>query len=73
MTKQDRLKNYEENKTKVSQDTLDAVNLLIEQLNKEFGVNYSFSILGRGHFIAMSNVEGVIKAELNPESVPASK
>lgn len=77
MTKSQRLDWYKSRQTKVSQNTIDAINLLKECLSQEFSNgDYSFSVMGRGHYVAMNTIEGQIDAAViteNPASDPASK
>lgn len=47
--------------TPVSAALVQTVEKLTEQLKAEFGTDFSFTIMGEGHFVARHNIEGIIK------------
>lgn len=52
--------------TPVSQDVVNAVMALHTALHKEFGCDFAYTIMGRGHVVAASNMELGLVAPYNP-------
>lgn len=50
--------------TKVKQDVAETIKSLHELLRRDFGSDYSFSVNGKGHTIAKSNITGVQNPEI---------
>lgn len=58
-------------KTKCTPRTAAAIGYLREALREEFGTDFAFSIMGKGHKVAASNkVDGTIKPEPGTSHTP---
>ena len=45
--------------TSTSQPVADAINQMVAALKKEYGVDFSYSVCGKGMVLAQSNINGV--------------
>ena len=52
----------------VSEDMARAIQMLEDRLRIEYGRDYSFQILGRGHTLAKSNITGIVKPNVSPSA-----